>query len=93
MSVHSNGSYPSTPSSSSNLVDIPTRWRPETQQCLESKVTSDEARNDIVRTLVTLLIAKVGPKPTRRECEQVGRLLLLQYPFLKDDLGPGYVSS
>ena len=77
--------------STANL-QIPTHWRPETSLCLEKKCLTKECRSDIVRTLVTLTIAKVGPKPSRSHCEQVCRKLILQYPFLKDDIGNGYVS-
>ena len=52
----------------------------------------DESRSDVVRTLVTLLVAKYGPKPGRTHCEDLGRQLILKYPFMKDDLGNGYVS-
>ena len=45
-----------------------------------------------MRTLVTLTIAKIGPKPTRNQCQQVARKLILQCPFMKDDIGDGYVS-
>lgn len=73
-------------------IEIPTHWHPETQHCLESKIVSNEARNDIVRTLVTFLIAKHVSKASRRQYEQMARVENLQYPFLRDDLGPGYVS-
>ena len=39
-----------------------------------------------------MLISKVGPKPIRNHCEQVARKLILKYPFMKDDMGDGYVS-
>ena len=91
MSVVSTSSVNSS-SSKSHLIDVPTHWHAETQHCLDTKAVSDEARNDIIRTLVTLLIGKYGSKPSRRQCEQASRALILQYPFLKDDLGPGYVS-
>ena len=52
-----------------------------------------ECRNDIVRTLVILTISKVVSKPSRSNCEQVARLLILKYPFKKDDVGDGYVSQ
>lgn len=96
-SSHDTISVASTPRSSSStsscqLIEIPTKWRPETQHCLDSKIINFESRNDIVRTLVTLLIVKFGSKPSRRQCEQASRALILQYPFLKDDIGPGYVS-
>ncbi|XP_065906962.1 uncharacterized protein [Dysidea avara] len=72
--------------------DIPRHWRPETNSCIEKKELTPECRNDIVRTLVTLTISKVGSKPSRSNCEQVARLLILKYPFMKDDIGDGYTS-
>ena len=75
---------------SGSNFDIPTNWRPETQSCINHKVLNKECRSDIVRTLVTLTIAKVGSKPSRSHCQQVARKLILQYPF-KDDIGDGYV--
>ena len=77
---------------SGSNFDIPTNWRPETQSCINHKVLNKECRSDIVRTLVTLTIAKVGSKPSRSHCQQVARKLILQYPFMKDDIGDGYVS-
>ena len=32
-------------------------------------------------------------KPTRFDCEQIARKLILKYPFMKDDMGNGYVSA
>ena len=40
-----------------------------------------------MRTLVTLLVSKYGPKRGRVHCEELGRQLILKYPFMKDDLG------
>ena len=31
-------------------------------------------------------------KPTRFQCEDLARKLILKYPFVKDDMGNGYVS-
>ena len=56
------------------------------------KDLTTECRSDIVRTLVTLMITKVGPKPTKSQCEQVTKKLIL-YPFMKDNIGFGYVSA
>lgn len=53
----------------------------------------DESRSDVVRTLVTLIISKHGTKPGRMRLEELGRQLILKYPFMKDDLGTGYVST
>ena len=55
-------------------------------------VGSRDSKNDIVRTLVSMMMSKVGAKPTRGQCEQVARDLILKYPFMKDDIGDGYVS-
>ena len=83
----------STCTSASNTLEIPTHWRPETESCINRKILTKESRSDIVRTLVTLTIAKYGSRPTRNHCQQFARQLILQYPFLKDDIGNGYVSA
>lgn len=79
-------------SASKSGIEIPTHWRPLTEKCLKKKDITNECRSDIVRTLVTLTIAKFGSKPNKQHCEQFARQLILQYPFLKDDIGSGYVS-
>ncbi len=78
-----------TPSSRTDRIQIPDHWREETQDCIDEKVLDDSSRSDIVRTLVTLLVAKHGPKPGRAWCEDLGRQLLLKYSLIKDDLGSG----
>ncbi|XP_065902672.1 uncharacterized protein [Dysidea avara] len=77
---------------SASSFEIPSHWRPETDACIKRKELTRESRNDIVRTLVTLTISKVGSKPSRSNCEQVARLLILKYPYMKDDIGDGYTS-
>lgn len=77
--------------SRSDKIPIPDYWRQETQDCLDEGVLDDESRGDITRTLVTLLVAKYGPKPGRSRYEELARQLILKYPFAKDDLGNGYV--
>ena len=62
------------------------------QHCIDEGILDDDSRSDITRTLVTLLVSKYGPKPGRVQCEELGRQLILKYPFMKDDLGNGYVS-
>ena len=52
---------------------------------------TDSARNEIVRSLVNQLFARAS-KPTRAQCEELARKLILKYPFVKDDMGTGYVS-
>ena len=49
-------------------------------------------RSDIVRTLVTLLTSKYGSKPTQQQIEDLARKLILKFPWMKDDIGNGYVS-
>ena len=82
----------STTPSRSDKVCIPDFWREDTQRCIDEGVLDDASRSDIVRTLVTLLVSKYGPKPGRMRLEELGRALILKYPFMKDDLGNGYVS-
>ena len=80
-------------SSSSDSIEIPSHWRPETKACINRRQLTNESRLDIIRTLVTLTISKFGPEPTKHQLEEVARKLVLKYPFMKDDLGNGYVSS
>ena len=65
----------------------------ETQDALDEGVLNETVRADITRTLVTLLTAKYGPKPSRTQYEDLARQFILKYPFAKDDLGSGYVSG
>ena len=85
-------SFSTATSHSARTIQIPDHWREETQDSIEEGVMDDDSRSDIVRTLVTLMVAKYGPKPGRARCEELSRLLILKYPFMKDDLGNGYVS-
>ena len=83
ISVFSSGA--STPSSRRSDIIIPDHWRPEIESCLKE---DDSARNEIVRTLVNQLFAR-SSKPTRSQCEELARRLILKYPFV---MGNGYVS-
>ena len=73
-------------------IPIPEHWRDETQQCIDNGVLDDECRSDITRTLVTLLTAQYGARPGKDRCQELARQLILTYPFMKDDMGSGYVS-
>ena len=77
---------------STDKIPIPEYWRDETQQSIENGVLDDESRSDITRTLVTLLTVKYGPRPGKSRCQDLARQLILKYPFMKDDMGSGYVS-
>ena len=61
--------------------------------CIERKELTDGARVEIVRCLVDILFSK-SKKPTRSDCIEMGRKLILSYPWMKDDagIGPSYVS-
>lgn len=83
-------SSPSTSAARSDIV-IPDHWRPEVENCLKEECLTDSARNEIVRSLVNQLFARAS-KPTRSQCEELARKLILKYPFVKDDMGTGYVS-
>lgn len=73
-------------------IIIPSQWRPEVEVCLNEKCITDGARNMMIRSLVNLLFSK-DTKPSRANCENLARRLILKYPFLKDDMGNGYVSN
>ena len=85
------GSSISGRSSASNEFLVPEQWKEDTRACIDAKVMSKESRGDISRTLVTLMTAKYGSNPGRTRCEEIARKLILKYPFMKDDLGSGYV--
>lgn len=89
-SVTSSLNMLSTPPSGSE-IRIPDHWRPEVEQCITQQCLTGSARNEMVRALVNQLFAK-SRKPTRYQCEDLARDLILKYPFVKDDLGNGYVS-
>lgn len=72
-------------------LSIPCHWRPEVEMCFSEKCLSDSARHEIIRTLVNLLFSRTK-KPSKCDCEEVARKLIVKYPFVKDDLGNGYVS-
>ena len=91
ISVCSTPSGTSTPTSRRGDIIIPEHWRPEVESCLREESLTDSARNQIVRSLVNQLFARAS-KPTRLQCEQLARKLILKYPFVKDDMGNGYVS-
>ena len=60
------------------------------ESCISSKHLTDNARAEIKRTLVNQLFAR-SSKPDRSDCDQIARKLILKYPFMKDDIGNGYV--
>ena len=87
------GSVVSTIGSSvSSISDIcvPEHWRLEVEQCIEEKFLTESARNEIVRTLVNVLFTKYR-KPPKDALESIARKLIIVHPFMKDDLGNGYV--
>lgn len=90
ISVFSSPSATSTPTARRDIV-IPDHWRPEIESCLKEECLTDSARNEIVRSLVNQLFARAS-KPSRSQCEEFARKLILKYPFVKDDIGTGYVS-
>ena len=72
-------------------VDVPSHWRPEVEECIKKHCLSDSGRSEIIRVLVTQLFVH-SRKPSRIDCEHQARKLILKYPFMKDDMGNGYVS-
>ena len=76
---------------SANDIVIPDHWRPEVEECLQRKILTPNARQEMVRTVVSQLFARHS-RPNRADCEKVARQIILKYPFTKDDMGCGYVS-
>ena len=67
-------------------------WRPDVEVCIREKSLNNSARDEIVRHLVNLLFS-YSAKPTRADCNQLARKLILTYPWMRDDMGSGYVFS
>ena len=60
-------------------------WRPDVEVCIREKSLNDSAQDEIVRHLVNLLFS-YSTKPT------CARKLILTYPWMRDEMGSGYVS-
>lgn len=88
----SSGVSSSVSSKDARCPSIPSHWSRSTQSAINDKKLDAKIRCDIVRTMVTLLIAKSGPHPNKSEIELFSRQLVLKYPFMRDDIGTGYVS-
>ena len=84
-------SLSSSVASTSKKIIIPDHWRQETETCIEKRALDSDARCDISRTLVTLLVVKFGPKVSSAQCQDVARQLILKYRWMADDMGTGYV--
>lgn len=87
-----NESASSSSNSTISVCIIPDHWRPEVEECIKGRCLTDSARSEIIRVLVTQLFAS-SRKPTRDDCNCHARKLILKYPFMKDDMGNGYVSA
>ena len=70
---------------------IPDNWRPEVMKSIKNKCITDSTRNEIVRVLANSLFS-VSQKPSRQQCDEVAKKLILKFPSTKDELGNGYVS-
>jgi hypothetical protein len=79
-------------SSKEIIFEIPGQWRPNTQTCIDTKKLTSAARNDICRTIVTLLTVSYGAFD-RSQVKEAARKLISKYPFMADDLGDGVVSK
>lgn len=90
-SLFSTPSGTSTPNPRDREISVPDHWRPEVEACLKEGYVTDSVRNEMVRSLVNQLFAR-STKPSRAQCDNLARKLILKYPFLKDDMGNGYVS-
>ena len=68
--------------------------------CMGLKQLTPDARNEIVRDLVTHMYASLqneDDRPTVNFCREVARKLVMKYPFMADaqakkGVGQGYVS-
>ena len=60
-------------------------------QAIKNKTFTDNAHNEVVRSLVNLLFT-VSSKPSRPHCDDLAKKFIMKYPSSKDELGNGYVS-
>ena len=71
---------------------IPDTWRAEIMTCIRNKSITPKARNALVRDLVVHMYTYCR-RPSRQFCEFASRRLITKYPFLRDAIGTGYVST
>ncbi len=71
MSVHSGASSTVMVVSNEEMV-IPNHWRPEVEDCLKKKLLTMNARNEIVRNLVSQLFSRCS-RPNHTDCEKLSR--------------------
>ena len=93
ISVTSSGPSHTTPVPSGFALSfsIPKKWRPSIMFSIEEKKLTPDVRNEIVRDLVTHMYGYME-KPTSSFCTFVAQRLILQYQFMRDSKGTGYVS-
>ena len=84
-------SIASSAAANTHAITIPDHWHPAVEDCLCKKCLTPNARQEIVCTVASQFFAK-SQRPTRSDCDQVARQLILKHPFTKDYLGCGYVS-
>ena len=92
ISVASSGSSRSNLPSYTTSFVIPSKLRPSIMKSLETKVLTPDIKNEVVRDLVTHMYGYME-KPTSSFCTFVAQRLILQYTFMRDSKGTGYVSS
>ncbi len=80
-----------TSSAMSSLSIIPDHWRPEVEECFKNKSLTPTSRDSVTQTLANILFSTCK-KPTRADCNDIAKKLILKYPCTKDDIGNGYVS-
>ena len=91
--IQSDGGSMSGASSSSSGDLVPSHWSAATQKAVNEQKLDAKVRCDIVRTLATLLISRYGPQPRKSDIQRFAQKLILKYPFMRDDIGTGYVST
>ena len=63
--------------------EIPDMWRPSMMDCIQEQWLTPEARNKIVRDLITHIYGFIE-KPTGQFCKEVAKMLVEKYPFMAD---------
>lgn len=90
VSVASSASVPTSQSLVRSFI-IPTKWRPSIMSSINEKQLTPDIRNEIVRDLVTHMYGYME-KPDVNFCKFVAQRLILQYTYMRDSKGTGFVS-
>ena len=71
---------------------LPKCFSSNVMECLEKKSMEPNVRSAFTRELIVHMTS-YGVRPSTNFCSAVARRVILKYPFLRDAVGSGYVST